>query len=233
MRAAIAVFLVWLYAGDLVRFIKVQSAPVALINAVPSLALSLIGTALAFAFTAIVLLDVGGRLQPDWRPRSLVHAAVAALVFIDFSIISSRLTPILPEVRVAAVIQGLADAASEAATLDQIPTDRRAFEEWARESGGPAPLFKEGNAVGTWHVEVRENCIGPAEFAGNSPAGTLIYCVAPNRRRAWITAVAIPLGKRFGQADIISTQGAFVGDVEVISEPRRRNEQPVWDPPTP
>ena len=154
-------------------------------------------------------------------------------MFIDFSILSSRLSPLLPEVRVAAVIQGLADAANNAATTDQIPTDRRAFEEWARENGGLSPLFKEGVAVGTWHVEVRENCVGPAETAGASPVGTLIYCVAPNRRLAWITAVAVPLGKRFGTAEIISTRGAFVGEVTVTPEPRRRNDEPVWDSPTP
>lgn len=214
------------------RFIKVQSAPVALLNALPSLPLTLVGTAVAFAFIALFLLDLGGRLPRDWRPRSLIHFAAAAVVFVDFTILSSRMSPLPPEMRVAGVIQALADAASNAATPDQVPTERRAFEEWARENAGAAPLFKDGTRVEQWHVEVREGCGGPAESAGGAPAGTLVYCVAPNRRRAWITAVAVPLGKRFGAPEIISVEGAFVGDVRAAPEPTR-GEQPVWEPPTP
>jgi hypothetical protein len=230
LRIGFAFFLCWLYLGDLSRLVKVKLAPLALLNTLPSLPTTLLGSVAALAVTGTLLLDLGQRLPDDWRPRGLIHFAACALLFFDFTVLSARLSTEFPEARIAGVIQALAETASNASTPQQVPTDRRGFEDWARQNAGPVPLFKEGVPVEQWHVEVREGCAGPASAAGNSPPGTLVYCVSSDRRHAWITAVAVPLGQRFGKAEIISTEGAFVGDVAVAEEPER-DEPPAWPVP--
>ncbi|MFT3706220.1 MAG: hypothetical protein QM817_01010 [Archangium sp.] len=232
MRVVFALFLDWLYFGDLSRFVQVKFAPLAMLNTLPSLPLTLVGCVAALAVTATLVLDFGQRLPVDWRPRGLIHFLALTVLFVDFTILSARLSSEFPEARIAGVIQALADTANNATTQQQVPTDRRGFEEWVRDNAGPVPLFKDGVPLGQWHVELREDCNGPAATAGLSPPGTLVYCVAPDRRHAWITAVAMPLGQRFGKPEIISIEGAFVGDVAVPVEPERE-EPPVWERPTP
>jgi hypothetical protein len=155
LRIGFAFFLCWLYLGDLSRLVKVKLAPLALLNTLPSLPTTLLGSVAALAVTGTLLLDLGQRLPDDWRPRGLIHFAACALLFFDFTVLSARLSTEFPEARIAGVIQALAETASNASTPQQVPTDRRGFEDWARQNAGPVPLFKEGVPVEQWHVTSR------------------------------------------------------------------------------
>lgn len=228
-------FLLWLYGGDAVWRARLASSAAAVLNPPPPLLLSVVGLLVALALAVTIALHWK---KPEFaRAHSLALAAACAVLFIDFTVISSRRTPALPEERIAMAVQAFAEEASSFTTGDGVPVDRRGLGELAAKAATP-PVFKDGTQVEHWAVELREGCRGPATEAGNSPAGTLIYCRSTDGRRAWVSAVAVPLGTRFGAPGVISVEGLFAGEVGFVpaspDEPSQGpNEGSVWEPPTP
>lgn len=226
-------FLLWLYGGDAVWRVQAASSQAAVLNPMPHLLLSVIGLLTALALAATIALHLR---NPEFaRAHRLALAAACALVFLDFTIISSRRSPALPEERIAMAVQSFSEGASEYATADGVPTDRRGLAELAAKAGLP-PVFRDGVQVERWDVELRDGCSGPAADARTAAAGTLIYCRSTDGRRAWVSAVAVPLGTRFGSPGVISIEGLFSGEVGALAampEEAPPGDGPVWGPPTP
>ncbi|MFO0594516.1 MAG: hypothetical protein U0228_04410 [Myxococcaceae bacterium] len=233
IEGLVALFLVWLYFGDLSRFVRAQSAEVVLMNQLPSLPLSLLGVLVAIAFGASYFGRLSGRVSADDRRRALVLFVAGSLVFIDFTILASSHSPISAEARVVAAIDGFTQAANQNSSHVAVPTDLRSLDEWAREQGRP-PIFVKGSPVEHWRVELHEGCTGPLVGAPGVPPGTLLYCIAPNHRQAWVTAVANELGHPFGPVSVIAPDGAFVGVVGLAREiPDDEPDERVWERPPP
>lgn len=228
LQLLFAAFLLWLYAGDLLRYVRAQSASLAVLHALPSLPLSLAGTAVALAYAVTLVL---ARNRPaGWRPRRLANIAAVLLIFIDFLVLASRRTGELPELELVGALGDMTQAINNAATLDGVPTDARAFEKDLTQLG-PPPLFVGGERLAKWSLEVRRNCTGPADKPG--APGTFIYCVAPDATHGWVTLTATAGAATFGDPAIIATQGPWVGEVSVAQpHPEAPPEDPVWQPPT-
>jgi len=232
---AFIAFLLWLYGGDFVWRVRLSSSAAAVLNPLPPLALSLVGAVVSLGLAVSLALHL---TKPAFaRAHSLALASACAVLFIDFAVISSRRTPAMPEERIAMSVQAFADEASSFTTGDGVPVDRRGLGELAAKIGAP-PLFKDGAQVEHWSVELREGCRGPATEAGTSSAGTLLYCRSSDGRKAWVSAVAVPLGTRFGAAGVISVEGLFAGEVGLVppspDEPSQGpHEGAVWGAPTP
>ncbi len=232
VQALFAAFLLWLYVGDLIRFFRAQAAPVTMLNELPSLGLSLVGTVVALAFTGTLVLVAARRQPRAWRPRDFSIAAALFLVFIDFVILSAKRSPISAESRLLMAIQSVADDATRAAAIESVPRDPNLLRSFL-EGVGAVPLFVEGERVPEWKLELRERCTGPALEPGSATPGTLIYCVAGDRKRAWVTLVGTTLGQSFGAPAIVSTEGDWVGEVVAAAPPEEPAGPPVWGPPTP
>jgi len=57
----------------------------------------------------------------------------------------------------------------------------------------PAPFVgRDGDPLRKWHVVVRTACAGPVtEVPAGLEAGSLIYCVSPERTQAWLTPISV------------------------------------------
>lgn len=232
-EAVLVLFVGWLYGGDLLRYASVQSAPAALVNELPPLALSVVGVLLGLWLVAALVLSL--RKPQLERMHGLALASVWALLFVDFALISSRRTPLLPEDQVALVVQQFADGVTAASSPEGVPTDRRGLAMMAEELSRP-PVYRAGVRPEKWAFDYREGCSGPATESGTAQAGTLVYCRSADGRQAWVTAVAAPLGKRFGPVGVVSNEGPFVGLVTVraaTADDETQAPPAVWEPPTP
>jgi hypothetical protein len=66
------------------------------------------------------------------------------------------------------------------------------------------------------------------------PVGTLIYCVAVDRKQAWVSLVGTANGQVFGPRSIVSVKEGWVGEVHVPApEQPDQAAEPVWEQPTP
>jgi hypothetical protein len=231
-QALLACFLLWLYPGDVVRYVRAQGAAVAVMTEVPSLPLALLGSLVALGFTATLLLVALRKQDGAWRPRRLLLASALFLLFLDFAVLSFRRSAISAERRLLLAVTTLTDEADANAAVESVLREPQLLQSFLGDVG-PVPLFVEGQQVPAWKVEVRERCSGPALEPGAATPGTLIYCIAADRQRAWVTLVGAALGQTFGPPAIVSAEGDWVGVVRALEPPAERDGPPVWGEPTP
>lgn len=218
----LVVAMLWLYAGDLVLFVQAQGAKVAAVSHVPSLVLSLVGLSIALGYAATLLPRFEG------RSRRLALAIALGLLFVDLTFIASRRVAISPRVRFFEVIQGFAQEASRASAPEGVVRDPRVLRELLPR--GPIPMAIDGVPLKEWKLEVREGCSGPATDVRGATAGTVLYCVASNHQRAWVTLVATAEGQRFGDAALVGSSPEWIGQVsyEAENEVEDEGQRPVW-----
>ena len=235
-RAVLLAFFGWLYGGDLARWAQAQSAEVAALAELPKLWLSLLGVLITAGGAVGLVMAVATRKPADWPPLRLLTIGALGVLFFDFVVLSSRRSPISPEDRMQLAIHSLADGAGGEAGTEAVPRDPALLGAFL-DGLGPVPFFAQGERVPGWRLELRERCAGPATEPGQAPVGTLIYCVAIDRKQAWVTLVGTPLGQVFGPRAIVSAKEDWVGEVHVAApEPAPGAATPgesVWDQPTP
>lgn len=231
-RALFAGFLLWLYVGDVVRWLRLQTAAVAVMVDAPSLPLALVGSAVALAFLAVVLSSLRPKPFVPARPARWISAAAVVLVFVDFMGISSRRDLSYPEDALVGAANIIATIGNEASGTDVVARSPALFDE-ALSRFSDVPIFVNGERVARWQLQLREGCAGPAADPQGAAPGTVVYCVASDRRQAWVNVVATARAKPFGDAAMTGVDGIWVGHVEVATAAAAPVEQPVWDTPTP
>lgn len=241
MHGLLLALLAFLYAGDLLRLWRATHAEVALLTELPSLPLSLVGVAVLLGGAGLLAFGLATGRDASWRGYRLGPVAGVALLFFDFAVLSSVRAPLTAEQRVLLALSSLAEGAAEHASHLAVPDEPRLLQSFVDEVG-PAPLFRQGDRVEKWTVEVRRGCTGPLAQAPGVAAGTLVYCVAGDGRTAWITAVALPLGQVFGAPAVVSTADPWAQLVTVPPPPAPPDPEPqaapspeldVWQTPTP
>lgn len=237
LRALVLLFALWLYGGDLIRWIRAQSAPVSAFNELPSLALSVLGAACALGGAVVLAIAVAQRKAASWRVLQLLTLSLVSLFFFDFVLLSASRSPLTPPERLLSALQGATDGIQALAVPQGVPRDPALLAEVVDELGA-VPLFERGVRVPRWTVELRERCTGPALDTGASGPGTFLYCVSVDRRRAWLTVVGLAPGEVFSEKATAIAGDGWVGEVQAPpererpSEPRAPPEQPVWGVPT-
>jgi hypothetical protein len=234
-RSVLLLFLGWLYGGDLIRWIRAQFAEVTALSELPRLWLSVGGCAVTIGGVIVVVMAL--KKPASWQPVRLFSVAVLSLLFLDFVVLSSRKSPLALEEKIQLAVQSVAQAAGREAGTEVVPRDPALLHSFL-EGLGTVPYFVRGERVADWKVEIRERCPGPAADAGGAAVGTIVYCIAADRKQAWVTLVGVPLGQVFGAPGIVSTEPGWVGEVHVaLAEPppgqEEPGDQPVWDAPTP
>jgi hypothetical protein len=233
-KGLLLVFLGWLYGGDVVRWGQAQVSEVTALSELPRLWLGLLGSAVTIGGAAVLVL---ARQKPaSWQPARLFTISALALLFLDFVVLNSRRSPLSSEEQGLLAVQHIADSASAESAPEGVLRDPSVLNSFLKELGA-VPFFVKGERVEAWHLELRERCAGPDGEAGSAAPGTLIYCVASNRKQAWVTLVGTPNGEVFGKRAVVSTQDGWVGTVHVpTAEPAEPQEElppePVWGAPT-
>lgn len=233
-QGAVSGLLGWLYGSDLHDWWRLRSAEAAACSVEPSVALALLGVAVALGGLGVLGVALGAGRDGQWRPLRLAPIAGLTLLFVDFLVLSSVQVSVGAEQRAQLALASFAEAAGSAATPAAVPTDPAALRAMAADLG-LVPYFSRGARVATWQVEVRERCPGPALDAGAAPPGTLLYCVSADRQRAWVTLVGVREGERFGAPAVVAGDGDWVAEVRPAPPVRDEEERdaPVGEGPTP
>lgn len=211
-RVAVAVnvacfaLLAWLYGGDLSDAARASSSEVAALSAMPSV---------AYAGAMVVLAAIGGGLtvvgvlkkrDRAWKGYRIMPIVTLVGLFVDVLIVSADKTPFPSAQRAAVAIQLVEQRAGELASPDSVPTDSAKLQAIVDELG-PPPWLVKAQPLPKWTLQVEQGCAGPKLDRGSAGAGTLIYCVSPDRSQAWITAVGLPREERFGAPQLVASGG--------------------------
>ena len=216
--------LLWLYGGDLMDAARARTATVSALGQVPDVVF-----AGAAVFAALAAAAVGGsgflRQRPaGWKGYRLVPIVTVVVLFVDLFVLSSARLPITATDRAALAVQVFAQRASERSTSEAVASRPAELEALAAELG-PAPYLVRGEPVQRFSVSVREGCDGPATDPAGASAATFLYCVAKDRKRAWVTLVGLPWGTRFGEAALFARGGEPVAGQVAAIQPLEADEQ--------
>ncbi len=108
--------------------------------------------------------------------------------------------PVTADLTAAAALETVATRVHARADAEGLPVDEKALRGLL--DGLPPPPYRHRSAqVSRWRLVVRRGCTGPVLDPEGAPPGTLFYCVAGDRQRAWISFVGTG-GRAAGEADI-------------------------------
>jgi len=201
-----ALLLGWLYGGDALDSVRSQSAEVSAYLEPPNLVfalVSLFATAVGFGATVLGFVQKKGQA---WRGFRLMPIVTVVVLFVDLFFFSASKSPLSAADRTALTLQSFAEAASQASSPEKLPTSPRELQTMVEQFGAP-PYLLQGQPAKAWTVVVREGCTGPATEVKGEPLGTLVYCLSADRKQAWITAVALPVGTFFGSPELFGRHG--------------------------
>ncbi|HVG59630.1 MAG TPA: hypothetical protein VNA24_13820 [Hyalangium sp.] len=204
-NAGCLLLLAWLYGGDVRDALQARSAEVAAFTELPSLvrpaAVLVIGV-LALGSAVWGLLR---RRGDDYKGYRLLPLVLVGALFVDL-VFAERRVPLGSLDLASLSLQSFHSQVQGLATADAVPADPGVLNPLLEKLGRP-PYLVRGQPLSQYTLLVRQDCEGPARSAPGLQAGTLIYCVAPSRKGAWITLVGLPAERRFGAPEVVSVGG--------------------------
>jgi len=237
-NVACLVVLLWLYGGDLVDGLRARNAEVSAFMTPPRVIWPAVVLVALVGVLGVVLWGlVRVREQPEkFKGYRLLPILLVCALFIDLALLESQV-PLSPE-DVAIMAVGQFEQRAQALVQGvTVPSDPAVLRSVLEEMGQP-PYLVRGTRAPAWSLQVRENCEGPIAQAPGLEVGTFIYCVAPDRKVAWVSLVGLPAGERFGRPAVLSRDGEpYVGIVEPglsdEPEPFQRPSEPSEPSGTP
>lgn len=197
--------LAWIYGGDLSDAVRARSAEVSAFSELPSPVGPGVVLALAVLATLVVVGGIVGGRAEGFKGYRLLPILLVGSLFVDLVLSESRVP--LSSLDVASMsLQRFHQAAQELATEQAVPDDPRVLQPLLEELGKP-PYLVRGEPVAAYTLQVRKDCEGPVREAPGVLPGTLLYCVAPERKGAWVTLVGLPAEQRFGTPAVLSMGG--------------------------
>ncbi|MBZ4419590.1 hypothetical protein [Myxococcus sp. RHSTA-1-4] len=197
--------LAWIYGGDLSDALRARSAEVSALTSLPSPVGPAVVLALAAALTAVVVAALVRRKGEGFKGYRLLPILLVGSLFVDLVLAESRVP--LASLDIASMsLQRFHQLAQEQATEQAVPDDPRVLQPLLEQLGRP-PYLVRGQPVEAYTLQVRKDCEGPVREAPGVRPGTLLYCVAPERKGAWVTLVGLPAEQRFGAPAVLSAGG--------------------------
>ncbi|MBU8899303.1 hypothetical protein DRW03_04700 [Corallococcus sp. H22C18031201] len=195
----------WIYGGDLLDALRARGAEVAAFGELPSASRPAEVLVLAAGTAAVTVWGLLRRKPEGFKGYRLPPILLVGALFVDLVFAESRV-PIASADMASMSLQRFQEAAQQLATPLSVPADPRVLQSLLAELGRP-PYLQHGQPVGEYTLQVREDCQGPVREAPGLRPGTLLYCVAPERKGAWVTLVGLPVEKRFGTPEVLSAGG--------------------------
>lgn len=195
----------WIYGGDLTDAVRARSAEVAAFSALPSPVGPTVVLALAALATLVAVAGMVSGKGEGFKGYRLLPIVLVGSLFADLVLSESRMP--LSSLDVASMsLQHFHQLAQEMATEQVVPDDPRVLQPLLEQLGKP-PYLVRGEPVDVYALQVRKDCEGPVREAPGVRPGTLLYCVAPERKGAWVTMVGLPAEERFGAPAVVSVGG--------------------------
>ncbi|QSQ23938.1 hypothetical protein JY651_02845 [Pyxidicoccus parkwayensis] len=197
--------LAWIYGGDLSDAVRARSAEVAAFSALPSPLGPTVVLALAVLVTLLVGVGIAQGKGEGFKGYRLLPILLVGSLFADLVFAENRMP--LSSLDVASMsLQHFQQLAQELTTEQSVPDDPRVLQPLLEQLGKP-PYLVRGEPVDAYALQVRKDCEGPVREAPGVRPGTLLYCVAPERKGAWVTMVGLPAEQRFGAPAVVSAGG--------------------------
>jgi hypothetical protein len=204
-NAACVVLLAWLYGGDLLDGLRARSAEVSAFTELPPLIRPAGVLALGAVALGVGMWGLLRRRGDDFKGYRLLPLLLVGALFVDL-VFAERRMPLDSTDLATLSLQAFHDLAQQQATPDAVPADPAVLSPLLEKLGRP-PYLVWGQPASQYTLQVRRDCEGPVRSALGLQPGTFIYCVAPERKGAWITLVGLPAERRFGAPDVVSVGG--------------------------
>jgi hypothetical protein len=195
----------WLYGGDLSDAIRARDAEVSAFTTLPPLIPPALVLTLGMLALGVVVWGLLRRRGDDFKGYRLLPIVLVCGLFMDL-VLAERRSPLSATDVASMSLQQFHGMAQELATPDAVPADPAVLHRLLENLGRP-PYLVRGQPAGQYTLQVRQDCEGPVRSASGLQPGTFIYCVAPERKGAWITLVGLPAEQRFGLPDVLSVNG--------------------------
>jgi hypothetical protein len=205
INAACLLLVGWLYGGDLRDALQARKAEVAAFTALPPLGPPAGVLVLATLALGGVVWGLLRRKGDDFKGYRLLPIVLVAGLFVDL-VLAERRSPLSSLDMASMSLQNFHGMAQELATPEAVPSEPAVLHRLLGKLGRP-PYLVRGQPAGEYTLQVRQDCEGPVSAASGLQPGTFIYCVAPERKGAWITLVGLPAERRFGLPDVLSVNG--------------------------
>lgn len=199
------VVLLWLYGGDLLDGLRARSAEVSAFLELPQLAWPSVVLVATVGVLGVVLWGVGRERPEGFKGYRLLPILLVCALFVDLILLENQV-PLSPEDVALMSLDQFEQRAQTLAKGPSVPTDPALLRTVLEELGQP-PYLVRGTRAPAWSLQVRENCDGPVREAPGLEVGTFIYCVAPDRKTAWVSLVGLPVGERFGRPAVVTEDG--------------------------
>ncbi|HYO74107.1 MAG TPA: hypothetical protein VEU33_49355 [Archangium sp.] len=204
-NAASLVALAWLYGGDLRDASRARSAEVSAFLAPPPVVWPAVVLAATVGVLGVVLWGLGRGRGEDFKGYRLLPILLLCALFLD--LVRAENQELLRSEDMAIMVLRHVEAKAEALSDGRtVPSDPAVLQPLLAEVE-PPPYLVRGQRAAAWSLQVRPGCEGPVREAPGLAVGTLIYCVAPDRKTAWVSLVALPAGERFGLPTVFSVDG--------------------------
>ncbi|MBL8956812.1 MAG: hypothetical protein JNK82_38925 [Myxococcaceae bacterium] len=227
VNAGCFALLAWLYGGDLYDVMRASSAEVSALTTLPSVPFAAALLALTVSGGALTVFGLTKKHDQGWKGYRVMPIIAVVGLFVDLFVVSADKPPFSSFARATAALELFENKASALSTAEAVPTDRRALEGLLAELG-EAPWLVKGQPLKGWALDVGPDCEGPRTDARGAAAGTLLYCAAFDRSRAWVTAVGLPREERFGAAQLVTTGGEPVVGLVQRQVPENAPEAPMY-----
>ena len=229
-NAIALVFLLFLYVGDVIDFVRARAAEVAAMQQLPNVGFAIAVLAVSVAVAIVVLLAMRRGAPSDSKAFRLLPIVAVVAIFIDLFVLSVD-APIMssPE-HMKTMLQAFARVAHERSTYEHVASSERDLYDAVKEFGAP-PYLVKGEPVEAFAIQRRDNCEGPVAEAPGAAVGTFLYCVSKDKKTAWVTVVGLPYEERFGNPKVVSAGGAplFAIVTPQIPEQAEPPEGPAGD----
>jgi len=205
INGACLLLVAWLYGGDLSDAIRARDAEVSAFSALPPLIPPAVVLVLGTFALGVVVWGMLRRRGDDFKGYRLLPILLVGGLFMDL-VFAERRSPLSPTDVASMSLQQFHGMAQELATPEAVPAEPAVLHRLLEGLGRP-PYLVRGQPATEYTLQVRQDCEGPVRSAAGLQPGTFIYCVAPERKGAWITLVGLPAEQRFGLPDVLSVNG--------------------------
>jgi hypothetical protein len=185
--------------------LRSRSAEVSAFLAPPPLVWPLVVLGLLVGAVGVGLWGVTHGRAEGFKGYRLLPILLVGALFVDL-VLAEGQAPLRTEEVAALSLEQFQERAQGLVRAGKVPVDPEVLRP-AVEELGPPPYLVHGERAGAFSLQVRQNCDGPVAEAPGMTVGTLLYCVAPDKARAWVSLVGLPAGVRFGPPAVYSAQG--------------------------
>ncbi|AKJ06541.1 hypothetical protein ATI61_105473 [Archangium gephyra] len=230
-NAASLLALAWLYGGDLMDGSRARSAEVSAFLEPPPVVWPAVVLAATVGVLGVVLWGLVRGRGEDFKGYRLLPILLLCALFVDL-VRAENQEPTRSEDLAVLVLRYLEEKAEALSDGRTVPSDPAVLQPLLAELE-PPPYLVRGQRAAAWSLQVRPGCQGPVREAPGLAVGTLIYCVAEDRKTAWVSLVALPAGERFGLPTVLSVEGQTYVAVVQPTPPEEEEGEPLALPLAP